>query len=67
LSPTHGTRRIEKRFRPANSQPSRTVTDQQQIYRLLQQHLDRQPVGFPATLSGADLRFLRRMLDAIRV
>jgi len=37
------------------------VNDQRQIYRLLQQHLDRQPVGYPATWSGTDLRFLRRM------
>lgn len=34
---------------------------QNRIYRLLQQHLDNQPVGFPATWSGADLRFLRKM------
>jgi ferredoxin len=32
-----------------------------QIYRRLQQHLDRQPVGFPATWSRTELRFLRRM------
>ena len=37
------------------------MTDQKRIYRLLQQHLDRQPVGFPATWSGADLRLLRRL------
>jgi ferredoxin len=37
------------------------VADQDRIYRLLQQHLDQQPVGFPATWSRADLRFLRRM------
>jgi ferredoxin len=37
------------------------VADQDQIYRRLQQHLDQQPVGFPATWSHADLRFLRRM------
>ncbi len=30
-------------------------------YRPLQKHLDRQAVGFPATRSGADLRFLKRM------
>ena len=30
-------------------------------YRLLQKHLDRQAVGFPATRSGADIRFLKRM------
>lgn len=30
-------------------------------YRLLQKHLNRQPVGFPAVRSGADLRFLKRV------
>ncbi|NOQ21579.1 MAG: 4Fe-4S ferredoxin [Candidatus Aegiribacteria sp.] len=30
-------------------------------YRLLQKHLDRQAVGFPATRSGAEIRFLKRM------
>ncbi|MEN8207929.1 MAG: 4Fe-4S binding protein [Candidatus Fermentibacteria bacterium] len=32
-------------------------------YRLLQKHLDRQAVGFPATRSGADIRFLKRMFN----
>ena len=32
-------------------------------YRDLQRHLDRQPVGFPATKSGAELRLLRRLFD----
>jgi Na+-translocating ferredoxin:NAD+ oxidoreductase subunit B len=31
------------------------------VYRLLQKHLDRQPVGFPSTRSGADIKFLKRM------
>jgi electron transport complex protein RnfB len=31
------------------------------VYRALQEHLDRQAVGFPATSSGADLRFLQRL------
>jgi ferredoxin len=31
------------------------------IYRLLQQHLDRQAVGFPSVKSGADIRLLRRL------
>ena len=30
-----------------------------QIYRDLQEHLDRAPVGYPATESGADIRFLK--------
>jgi electron transport complex protein RnfB len=34
---------------------------EERAYRALQKHLDRQPVGFPATRTGADLRFLRRM------
>jgi electron transport complex protein RnfB len=37
-----------------------TVTDDS-AYRLLQKHLDRQAVGFPATRSGAEIRFLKRM------
>lgn len=31
------------------------------IYRRLQQHLDRQAVGFPAARSGAELRLLKRL------
>ena len=29
------------------------------VYRTLQEHLDRQPVGFPAVSSGADIRLLK--------
>lgn len=35
--------------------------DDDGVYRLLQQHLDRQAVGFPASRTGADLRLLRRL------
>lgn len=35
-----------------------------EIYRLLQQHLDRQAVGFPAAGAGADLRLLKRLFSA---
>jgi ferredoxin len=31
------------------------------LYRRLQEHLDRMPVGFPATASGVELRILRRL------
>jgi electron transport complex protein RnfB len=31
------------------------------VYRKLQQHLDRMPVGFPATESGVELRILRHL------
>jgi ferredoxin len=33
------------------------------IYRELQRHLDRQPVGFPATKSGAEIRILKRLFS----
>jgi electron transport complex protein RnfB len=33
----------------------------QSIYRLLQQHLDKQIIGFPAALLGSDIRFLSRI------
>lgn len=32
-------------------------------YRNLQKHLDRQPVGFPAALTGADIRLLRHFFS----
>ena len=31
------------------------------VYRALQKHLDRQPVGFPKTLSGADIKVLKHI------
>ena len=31
------------------------------IYRQLQEHLDRAPVGYPATESGVDIRFLKHL------
>lgn len=37
------------------------MTNHNRVYRRLQQHLDRQPVGFPAVLSRADQRLLRKM------
>jgi len=33
------------------------------VYRALQRHLDRQPVGFPATKSGAEIRILKRFFE----
>src|SRR5512139_1224427 len=35
----------------------------EQIYRSLQQHLDRQAVGYPATKSGAEIRILKRFFS----
>ncbi len=39
------------------------MDDAEQIYRKLQQHLDKQAVGFPATKSGAEIRILRRFFS----
>jgi electron transport complex protein RnfB len=33
------------------------------IYRELQQHLDRQPIGFPASKSGAEIRILKQLFS----
>lgn len=33
---------------------------EENIYRDLQKHLDKQPIGYPATKSGADIRLLKR-------
>ena len=70
--PVPKTRMASRSFRvvimgsePKNAEPTPErrllVTDQTRIYRLLQQHLDQQPVGFPATWSRADLRVLKLM------
>ena len=37
--------------------------DEHDLYRRLQQHLDRMPVGFPATASGVELRILARLFS----
>jgi Pyruvate/2-oxoacid:ferredoxin oxidoreductase delta subunit len=37
------------------------VTDPDALYRRLQRHLDRMPVGFPATESGVEIRILKRL------
>jgi len=41
----------------------------EQVYRDLQHHLDKQPIGFPASKSGAELRILKRIftLDQARL
>src|SRR5271157_4803675 len=36
-------------------------TTSESLYRRLQQHLDRMPVGFPATQSGVEIRILERL------
>jgi len=37
------------------------MAHEDKLYRSLQRHLDGQPVGFPATRSGSDLRLLKRL------
>src|ERR1035437_7728682 len=37
------------------------TTASESLYRRLQQHLDRMPVGFPATQSGVEVRILQRL------
>ena len=37
------------------------TTTSESLYRRLQQHLDRMPVGFPATRSGVEIRILERL------
>jgi ferredoxin len=37
------------------------TTISESLYRRLQQHLDRMPVGFPATQSGVEIRILQRL------
>jgi electron transport complex protein RnfB len=37
------------------------VENVEQAYRELQRHLDKQPIGFPAAKSGADIRILKRL------
>jgi len=37
------------------------TTASESLYRRLQQHLDRMPVGFPATRSGVEIRILERL------
>ena len=35
------------------------------VYKRLQKHLDKQPVGFPATVSGVERRILREVFTEI--
>jgi electron transport complex protein RnfB len=37
------------------------MTDEAEVYRRLQRHLDDLPVGFPATESGVEIRILKRL------
>jgi electron transport complex protein RnfB len=37
------------------------MTDEVDVYRRLQKHLDELPIGYPATTSGVEIRILRRL------
>jgi NAD-dependent dihydropyrimidine dehydrogenase PreA subunit len=39
------------------------LTTEDNIFRQLQEHLDRQAVGFPATESGAEIQFLKKLFS----
>ncbi|MBU2498325.1 MAG: 4Fe-4S binding protein [Proteobacteria bacterium] len=39
------------------------MIQEEKVYKDLQRHLDKQPVGYPATKSGADIRLLRRFFE----
>ena len=39
------------------------MDNEEEIYRHLQKHLDKQPVGYPATKSGAEIRILRKLFS----
>jgi len=39
------------------------ITVKNNVYRKLQKHLDAQPVGFPATRTGADIRVLKHIFS----
>ena len=40
------------------------MDDDSDVYRRLQQHLDKMPVEYPATLSGVELRLLRQLFTS---
>jgi len=46
--------------------PFMQTTTSESLYRRLQQHLDRMPVGFPATQSGVEIRILQRLFTPMR-
>ena len=39
------------------------MTTKESLYRNLQKHLDKQPIGFPATASGSDIRLLKHFFS----
>jgi electron transport complex protein RnfB len=45
----------------SSAQEGEETMTEDSIYRELQRHLDRMPVGFPATASGVEIRILKRL------
>ena len=45
------------------------VKNEEDVYRVLQKHLDKMPIGFPATKSGVELRLLKYLFtpESIRL
>lgn len=41
-----------------------SIIEDSDIFRKLQQHLDKMPVGFPSVKSGADIRLLKHLFTA---
>jgi len=39
------------------------MSSEERLYRNLQKHLDKQPIGFPATASGSDIRLLKHFFS----
>jgi electron transport complex protein RnfB len=39
------------------------MADEEEVYRNLQKHLDKQPIGYPRTKSGAEIRLLKRFFN----
>ena len=37
------------------------MTENVEIYRQLQEHLDKMPIGFPKAKSGSDIRLLKHL------
>ncbi|MFW9849748.1 MAG: ATP-binding protein [Candidatus Thorarchaeota archaeon] len=41
------------------------IVDEEDVYRALQQHLDRMPIGFPPAESGTDIQLLKQLFNTI--
>jgi len=53
-----------KQLKPRLKEGMGIFAESHKVYKKLQKHLDKQPVGFPATASGVELRLLREAFTA---